>query len=135
VAFGILPLFAFANAGLDLTGLTLDSLAAPVPLGIALGLFLGKPLGILLFTGVPILLRLVRLPGDLTMGHIAAVGVLCGVGFTMSLFIGSLAFEQGGPDYAVDDRLGILVGSLASALVGYGVARLLLGRAKVRGDA
>lgn len=126
VAYGILPAFAFANAGIDLSGLSLESLLEPVPLGIALGLFAGKQLGVLGFAWLGVALGLARLPLDVRWREIYGVALLCGVGFTMSLFIGSLAFEQGaGPDL-FSDRLGIIAGSLLSGLAGWLVLRFVL---------
>lgn len=119
VSFAILPLFAFANAGLSLTGLTLDNVLAPVPLGILLGLFLGKQLGVMLFTWLAVKLRVGKLPDDVNWSQIYGVAIICGIGFTMSLFIGSLAFEQTIENQSMNDRLGILIGSLLSAVVGY----------------
>jgi len=124
VAFGILPLFAFANTGISFDGLTADAFLHPVPLGIALGLFIGNQVGVFGFSWLAIKLRLARMPVGVSMLQIYGAALLCGIGFTMSLFIGSLAFEQGGPDYAIDDRLGILVGSLFSGVAGYLVLRL-----------
>jgi len=125
VAFGVLPLFAFANAGVSLEGVTLATLAQPVPLGIAAGLFLGKQLGIFLICGSLIRLGWARMPAGAGWWGLYGVAVLCGVGFTMSLFITSLAFEiSGASSPIVGDRLGILVGSGLSALVGYGILRL-----------
>ena len=119
VAFAILPLFAFANSGIPLAGLALSSLLQPVPLGIALGLFIGKQVGIFSACYLAVKTRLAQLPENANWRHIHGISALCGIGFTMSLFIGSLAFEGGGgPDYAIDDRLGILTGSLLSAIVG-----------------
>ncbi|MCV6625139.1 MAG: Na+/H+ antiporter NhaA [Cellvibrionaceae bacterium] len=123
VAFAILPIFAFANAGIPLTGLSVSDLLAPVPLGIALGLFVGNQLGVFGFTWLAVKLKLAQLPERVTWAQVYGVSLLCGIGFTMSLFVASLAFEQGGPDYAVDDRLGILLGSLASGLLGYLILR------------
>jgi Na+:H+ antiporter, NhaA family len=119
VSFVILPLFAFANAGLSLTGLTLDNVLAPVPLGILLGLFLGKQLGVMLFTWLAVKLRIGKLPDDVNWSQIYGVAIICGIGFTMSLFIGSLAFEQTIENQSMNDRLGILIGSILSAVVGY----------------
>ncbi len=119
VAFAILPLFAFANAGVSFEGLTIDSLLHPVPLGIAVGLFFGKQIGVLLFSWATIKFGIAKLPSGGTWAHLYGVSLLCGIGFTMSLFIGTLAFNQAGVDYAVDERLGILVGSLLSGLLGY----------------
>lgn len=128
VAFGILPVFAFANAGVSLAGVSMQSLLAPVPLGIAAGLLLGKPLGVLLAVFVVTKSRLATLPEGATWASMLGVGLLCGVGFTMSLFIGSLAFEGLAMEYATHTRLGILAGSLASALGGYAVLRVSLRR-------
>ncbi len=124
VAFGILPVFGFANAGVSLAGLAAGDLLAPVPLGIALGLLLGKPAGVLAAVAIARLFRLAPLPAGTHWGHLVGVGLLCGVGFTMSLFIASLAFEAGGTHAPGTDRLGILMGSLLAALAGYGVLRL-----------
>jgi NhaA family Na+:H+ antiporter len=124
VAYGILPLFAFANTGVSFEGLSLQSLLNSVPLGIAAGLFIGNQLGVFGFTWLAIKTGLAKLPQDANWLHLYGVALLCGIGFTMSLFISSLAFEQGGPDFAVDDRLGILVGSVLSGALGYLVLRL-----------
>ncbi|MDH5632496.1 MAG: Na+/H+ antiporter NhaA [Gammaproteobacteria bacterium] len=128
VAFGILPLFAFANTGISLDGLGIESLTHTVPLGIAAGLFLGNQLGVFGFTWLAVQLGFAKLPKDAGWLHVYGVSLLCGIGFTMSLFISSLAFEQGGPDFAVDDRLGILVGSILSGVLGYLVLRISAAR-------
>ena len=128
VAYGILPLFAFANAGISFEGITLASLLHPVPLGIAAGLFIGKQIGVFGFSWLAIKLGMAKLPRDVTWMQLYGVALLSGIGFTMSLFVGSLAFEQGGPDFAIDDRLGILFGSLVSGIMGYGVLRLFSGK-------
>jgi NhaA family Na+:H+ antiporter len=117
VAFGILPIFAFANAGVSFEGMQLSILLEPVPLGIVLGLFLGKQLGIFGFTWLSIKLGLSELPTRATWITIYGVATLCGIGFTMSLFIGSLAFDN--PEYMNQVRLSVLLGSLISAVVGY----------------
>jgi NhaA family Na+:H+ antiporter len=122
VAFGILPLFAFANAGVSLAGLTPGKLLEPVPLGIALGLFLGKPIGIVGTTALAVLARLAARPEGASWAQLAGVGMLGGIGFTMSLFIGMLAFEDAA--HAAQLRLGVLAGSLLSAIAGYLVLRL-----------
>ena len=119
VAYVILPLFAFANAGVSFAGTTMDSFIHPVPLGIALGLFVGKQIGVVLFSWLTIRLGFAQLPAGSTWLHLYGISLLCGIGFTMSLFIGTLAFNQVGVDYAIDERLGILVGSLVSGLLGY----------------
>ncbi len=125
VALLIVPVFAFANAGVSLSGVSLQSLADPIPLGIAAGLFLGKQVGIMLFCGIAIALGFARLPTGASFSGFYATSVLCGIGFTMSLFIASLAFEQGGTSEVImGDRLGILLGSCLSALVGFLVMRL-----------
>jgi NhaA family Na+:H+ antiporter len=124
VAYGILPLFAFANTGISFEGLTIDSLFQSVTLGIAAGLFVGNQLGVFGFSLLAIKLGIARLPSGASWLQMYGVAALCGIGFTMSLFISSLAFEQGGVGMAVDDRLGILVGSLASGILGYAILRV-----------
>ncbi len=121
VAFGVLPLFAFVNAGISLQGIGLSSLLHPVPMGIALGLFAGKQLGIFLLCYLAIKTGLARLPDGANWGSLYGVSILCGVGFTMSLFVGSLAFENVTFDASAvfDERLGIIVGSLLSGILGY----------------
>ncbi|MBP0953843.1 Na+/H+ antiporter NhaA [Pseudomonas sp. 20GA0080] len=121
VAYGILPLFAFANAGVSLAGVTLDSFTHSVPLGIAAGLLLGKTAGVFGLTWLAVRTRLASLPKEANWGHVLGVSILCGIGFTMSLFVGSLAFEPGVSGYAGEDRMGILTGSILSAIIGYGV--------------
>jgi NhaA family Na+:H+ antiporter len=123
VMFMILPLFAFANAGVSLEGISLGRLLDPVPLGIMLGLFVGKQVGVFGFALATVKLGLASLPKGANLVQVYGVSVLTGIGFTMSLFIGSLAFELGGPDYAVDDRLGILAGTFLSGVLGYLVLR------------
>jgi len=128
VAFGVLPMFAFVNAGIDLSGVGLDSLLHPVPLGIAAGLFLGKQLGIFLLCYAGVKLGLARVPDGASLGSLYGVSILCGVGFTMSLFVGSLAFENAVLDtnMVFDERLGIILGSLLSGVMGYIVLHLTL---------
>ena len=117
VAFAILPLFAFANAGVSLQGLSLAKLIEPVPLGIALGLFIGKPLGIFAATWLAVAAGLAPRPQGASWAQVLGVGMLGGIGFTMSLFIGMLAFSE--PAHAAQLRLGVLSGSLLSALAGF----------------
>jgi NhaA family Na+:H+ antiporter len=117
-AWFIMPVFAFANAGLPLAGLLLASLAAPLPLGILAGLFLGKQVGIMLGAGLLILLGLASLPAGASWRSLYGVAILGGIGFTMSLFIGTLAFTDDEMREA-QVRLGVLAGSLLSALAGY----------------
>ncbi len=110
VAFAILPVFAFANAGISLQGVSLAGLTSMLPLGVALGLFLGKPLGIFSFSWAAVKLGVAKLPEGINFKHIFAVSVLCGIGFTMSIFISSLAFGQANEAYDTYARLGILMG-------------------------
>lgn len=120
VTYQILPIFAFANAGVAMAGMGLSDLVNPVPLGIALGLFLGKPLGILGLIGLCVMVGLVRLPKEINWMAMAGVSILCGIGFTMSLFIGGLAFDGTQvSEYLIENRVGILMGTLLSAIVGY----------------
>jgi len=128
VAFFILPLFAFANAGIDLSGIGIDTLVHPVPVGIALGLFLGKQFGVFAFCWLGVRLKIARLPEGMTLLSLYGIGVLSGVGFTMSLFIGSLAFEETGVNLLFDERLGILLGSGASGVFGYLILRFSMKR-------
>lgn len=129
VAFFVLPIFAFANAGISLSGVGVEQLLHDVPLGIALGLFIGKQVGIFCFCWLAIKLRLTDLPSGMSWSSLFGTAALCGIGFTMSLFIGSLAFEETGVNLMFDERLGIILGSLMSGLVGYIVLRVSL-RAK-----
>ena len=119
VAFAILPIFAFANAGLSLTDMSLNDLAHPVTMGVVSGLLIGKPLGILFFVGLAVSLRFAQLPKNVSWPQIVAIAFACGIGFTMSLFIAGLAFEHGSGEYFGLDRLGIVVGSILSALIAY----------------
>ncbi|MDP2325484.1 MAG: Na+/H+ antiporter NhaA [Gammaproteobacteria bacterium] len=128
VAFGILPLFAFANAGISFAGVTADAVLHTVPTGIALGLFLGKQLGIFSLCWLTIKLGLAELPAGVSWLSLYGVAVLCGIGFTMSLFIGSLAFDMNDAFGVFDERIGIIAGSLLSGLLGYFVLRVLLRR-------
>ena len=129
VAFGVLPLFAFANAGVDFGGMQLSDLGHGVTSGIAAGLFLGKQLGVMLVTVALVAAGLARLPSGTNWGAFYGVAVITGIGFTMSLFIGSLAFkEEFSANLPVDERVGILLGSGISALVGYLVLRVTLPR-------
>lgn len=120
----ILPLFAFANAGVLLAGVTWQGLTSLLPLGIILGLFIGKPLGIGLFCWLALKLNIARLPQNTRFSEIVAVGVLCGIGFTMSIFIATLAFGDIAPELIRWAKLGILIGSLISAVVGYLLLRI-----------
>lgn len=124
VSFVILPLFAFANAGINFAEMEADALTHPVTIGVFFGLIIGKQLGVFSFSWLSVKLGFANLPDDLDFKHIYGCALLCGVGFTMSLFIGSLAF--GGTEKAFDERLGILAGSLVSGLLGY-LALYLMG--------
>ena len=118
VAFGIMPIFAFANAGVNLEGITFNTILMPVPLGILLGLFIGKQVGVFVFSYVSIKLKLAEMPTNSNWVKFYAVGVLTGIGFTMSLFVGNLAFVDHMSD--MDGvKIGVLVGSTLSAVMGY----------------
>jgi Na+:H+ antiporter, NhaA family len=122
VAFVVLPVFALANAGVSLAGISFSALLAPVPLGIMLGLFVGKQIGVAGFGYVAIKLKLCNLPEGASWMQFYGTSLLAGIGFTMSLFIGNLAFSD--PAYATDVRLGVLAGSLLSGIVGYTLLRM-----------
>jgi NhaA family Na+:H+ antiporter len=126
VAYAILPLFAFANAGLSFEGISLASLLLPLPLGIVAGLVIGKTLGVFGVTFLAIRFGFAKMPAGANWGSLLGLAMLCGIGFTMSLFIGGLAFEGLGPEYAKLVQLGILAGSLVSALAGYALLRASL---------
>ena len=118
VAFGIMPLFALANAGVDLKGISFNSLLYPVPLGILCGLFFGKQIGVFLFSFLSVKLKFAEMPSNSNWLKFYGVGILTGIGFTMSLFVGNLAFV----DYASEMdgvKIGVLSGSFLSAVVGY----------------
>ena len=121
VHFGVLPLFAFANAGVSLTGFSFAAMMTPIPLGIAAGLFLGKQIGIFSSTWIAVKLGIAEMPQTASWWQVYGVAVLAGIGFTMSLFIGTLAFPDA--SYAASVRVGVLAGSIASALLGYAVLR------------
>ena len=128
VAFGVLPIFAFANAGVSFAGVTLTALAEPLPLGIAAGLFIGKSVGVCGASAVLVRFGLAKLPEGASWCQLVGVAALCGVGFTMSLFIGSLAFE--GPEYFTPLRLGVIAGSALSGVTGYLLLRFASGHSK-----
>ena len=134
VSFFILPVFAFANAGINFSG-GITQLFHGVPMGVALGLFAGKQIGVLGFCWIAVMLGLTRLPHDMSWRTLYGAAALCGIGFTMSLFIGSLAFEETGVNLLFDERLGIIVGSLLSGIVGYLVLLNTLDRGNHRGSA
>ena len=118
VLFGIMPVFAFANAGVSLNGVTVNSLMNPVPLGILCGLFFGKQLGVFVFAYASIKLKIADMPNNSNWGTFYGVGVLTGIGFTMSLFVGNLAFVET-TQYLSGVKIGVLLGSLLSTLFGY----------------
>lgn len=127
VTFFILPTFAFCNAGINIEGLGMEQFLHQIPLGIALGLFIGKQLGVFSFCWMGIKLRVAELPKEISWVSLYGTGMLCGIGFTMSLFIASLAFEETGVNLMFDERLGIILGSLASGILGYSILRMSLG--------
>ena len=118
VAYFIMPLFAFANAGVSLAGITFSSLLSPVPLGILLGLFIGKQVGVFIFSYGSIKLGIAQMPTNSNWVNLYGVGILTGIGFTMSLFIGNLAFAEN-TQYIDGVKIGVLAGSLLSTLIGY----------------
>ena len=128
VAYAILPIFAFANAGLSLSGMSLEAATHPVTLGVISGLVIGKPLGVLAFVGLAVGLRFVDLPKGINWLQLLGVAFACGIGFTMSLFIAGLAFEHGGGDYFSGDRLGILAGSILSSVFAFVLLHISLPR-------
>jgi NhaA family Na+:H+ antiporter len=129
VAFAVLPVFALANAGVTLLGLSVEDLTGPVPVGVVLGLFAGKQIGVLGMIALVRLLGLARLPQGVSWGQLYGVAVLCGVGFTMSLFIGTLAFEHEGLDLLPSVKIGVITASLLSAGWGLAVLHFALPRA------
>ncbi len=118
VAFGIMPLFALANAGVILNNISINSFLAPVPLGIMCGLFFGKQIGVFLFSFISIKLKIAEMPSNSNWVKLYGVGILTGIGFTMSLFVGNLAFVDHS-NYLPGVKIGVLVGSSLSALTGY----------------
>jgi NhaA family Na+:H+ antiporter len=126
VAFAVLPIFAFANAGVSFLGMGLGTITNGVPLGIILGLFFGKQIGVFGMVVLARLLRLAQLPEGTTWLQVYGVAVLCGIGFTMSLFIGTLAFEHGNFDLLGGVKIGVLIGSLLSAATGVLILHLAL---------
>ncbi|HBS7392886.1 TPA: Na+/H+ antiporter NhaA, partial [Klebsiella pneumoniae] len=122
VTFLILPLFGFANAGVALSGMTADDLMSPVPVGVALGLFVGKQAGIFGLSLLAVSLGLAKRPEKSTWLQVYGVSVLCGIGFTMSLFIGNLAFAES-PLLVDEVKVGVLAGSVLAALAGMLILR------------
>ena len=132
VAFFIVPIFGFANAGVSLEGTSFAALAAPLPLGIAMGLFVGKQIGIFSSVWCAVKLGIAVRPTNASWMQVYGVALLCGIGFTMSLFIGGLAFT--GPDQADDVKIGVLMGSLLSAILGYAILRFAAPRDRIDGE-
>lgn len=128
VAFLVLPVFAFANAGVNFSGMSFASLLEPLPLGIALGLFVGKQIGVFGACYLMIKTGLAKMPEGANWGMLYGVSLLCGIGFTMSLFIGGLAFDDAGHATAI--RLGVLAGSLVSGTMGYFVIKFAIAKLK-----
>jgi NhaA family Na+:H+ antiporter len=128
IAFGIMPIFAFANAGVSLEGMSLSKLLEPVPIGIALGLILGKQIGVFGFAFAAVKMGLAKLPSDLNWKLLYGTSILCGIGFTMSLFISTLAYEDTIGEAAVSARIGILTGSFIAAISGYLVLKKALNK-------
>jgi NhaA family Na+:H+ antiporter len=128
VAFFVLPVFAFANAAVNLSGVTFEQIFHGVPIGIAMGLFFGKQIGIFGLCWLFIKLKITQLPNNMNFMTLYGTSALCGIGFTMSLFIGSLAFEDAGVNQLFDERLGIIIGSLLSGIVGFIILRIGLNK-------
>ena len=133
VAFVIVPIFGFANAGVSLEGINFAALTAPLPLAIAMGLFLGKQIGIFTSIWLSVKLGIAARPHNASWMQVFGVAVLCGIGFTMSLFIGGLAFA--GPAQGDAVKIGVLMGSLLSAILGYSILRFAASRKRLSGDA
>ncbi|NNF17129.1 MAG: Na+/H+ antiporter NhaA [Gammaproteobacteria bacterium] len=123
VAFAILPMFAFVNAGIAFEGMNISRMLEPIPSGIFLGLVIGKPLGVLLLSLLVVAFGLAKLPPGMNWTRLTGVSILCGIGFTMSIFIGSLALQEAAIGYARIDRLAIILASLLSSILGYLVLR------------
>jgi NhaA family Na+:H+ antiporter len=130
VALAVLPVFAFANAGVPVLGITMQQLSGGVPVGIILGLFVGKQIGVFGMVALARFTGLVNLPTGTTWGQVYGVAVLCGIGFTMSLFIGTLAFEHGNFDLLAGVKIGVLIGSILSAAWGLLVLHIVLPKHK-----
>jgi NhaA family Na+:H+ antiporter len=133
VAFGIMPVFALANAGVSLSGGAIDASGWSVILGVGLGLVLGKPIGILLAIGLTLRLRVGTLPAGLGLPHLLVLGIVAGIGFTMALFIAQLAFES--PQALAAAKIGVLAASAAAAVLGLALGRALLGTVTAPGVA
>ena len=118
VAFGIMPIFALANAGVSLEGVSMKTLMEPVPLGIMCGLFFGKQIGVFIFSYLSVKFKIAEMPDNSNWIKFYAVGILTGIGFTMSLFVGNLAFIEN-LNYMDGVKIGVLSGSFLSAIVGY----------------
>jgi len=131
VAFVILPVFAFCNSGIIIDGLTIETLSHSVPLGISLGLFFGKQFGVFCFCWLGVKFKLAELPKGVSWPVLYGAAVLTGIGFTISLFKGSLAFEETGINLMYDDRLGILLGSISSGVFGFFILYKYLGNRAV----
>jgi len=126
VAYVILPVFAFCNSGINLSGVGVDDIMHPMPVGIILGLFVGKQIGVFGFCWLGIKLKLADIPEGMNLKSLYGTAALCGIGYTMSLFIGSLALEESGINNALDERIGILVGSILSGVYGYLILKFAL---------
>lgn len=133
VTYVILPLFAFTNASVILSNVTFEALTHPVPLGIAMGLFIGKQVGIFAFCWLSVKLGIAKLPKGINWQLLYGVSLLAGIGFTMSLFIASLSFEKTGVNLLFDERLGILIGSILSGISGYFVLKYALKKSQRKG--
>jgi len=131
VAFAILPMFAFVNAGIAFEGMNFQRLMEPIPLGIFMGLAIGKPVGVMLFSVLVIVFGITKLPPNMNWIRLFGVALLCGIGFTMSIFVGSLAFQEADIGYTRIDRLAIILASLLASIAGYIVLRLSCQKPKI----
>lgn len=119
VSYIILPIFALTNAGISLEGITLAQLYQPVPLGIALGLICGKQLGVFSFAWISVKLKIASRPKEISWNNLYGMAILCGIGFTMSIFIGNLSYDDTSIEYMKSNKLGVLIGSTFCAILGY----------------
>jgi len=130
VAYIILPIFAFCNSGINFTGIGIDDIIHPMPLGIILGLFIGKQVGVFGLCWLGIKMKLTELPEGMNLSALYGTAALCGIGYTMSLFIGSLALQETGINNVLDERIGIIIGSVISGALGYFILRIALNKNK-----
>lgn len=134
VVFAVLPMFAFVNAGIAFEGMNFQRLMEPIPFGIFMGLTVGKPVGVILFSAMAIVCGIAKLPPSMNWTRLLGIALLCGIGFTMSIFVGSLAFQEADIGYARIDRLAIILASLLASIAGYTILRLSCPKLPVNQD-